>query len=60
DRELEVFNLIGQGYKTKQIAEAMHVSVKTVEAYRSKIKEKLSLKNSTELIKHAIYWVESR
>ncbi|MCX8023040.1 MAG: response regulator transcription factor [Syntrophorhabdaceae bacterium] len=60
DRELEVFNLIGQGYKPRQIADTLHVSVKTVESYRSKIKEKLNLNSSTELIKHAIYWVESR
>ncbi|OPY64806.1 MAG: Oxygen regulatory protein NreC [Syntrophorhabdus sp. PtaU1.Bin050] len=60
DRELEVFQLIGQGIGTREIAEQLHVSVKTVEAYRANIKEKLSLKNATELLKHAMHWVESR
>jgi len=60
DRELEVFQLIGQGIGTREIAEQLHVSVKTVEAYRANIKEKLSLKNGTELLKHAMHWVESR
>jgi len=60
DRELEVFNLIGQGYRTRQIADMLHVSVKTVESYRANIKEKLNLKNATELLKHAVHWVESQ
>ncbi|OPY79344.1 MAG: Oxygen regulatory protein NreC [Syntrophorhabdus sp. PtaU1.Bin153] len=60
DRELEVFQLIGQGIGTREIAEQLHVSVKTVEAYRANIKEKLSLKNATELLKHAMHWVETR
>jgi len=45
DRELEVFRLIGQGHGTRQIAEELHLSVKTVESYYAHIKEKLSLKN---------------
>ncbi len=60
DREIEVFQLIGQGYGTKQIADQLHVSIKTVESYRAKIKEKLGLKNATELVKHAIHWIELR
>ncbi|HBA53345.1 response regulator [Syntrophorhabdus aromaticivorans] len=60
DRELEVFQLIGQGIGTRAIAEQLHLSVKTVEAYRANIKEKLNLKNATELLKHAMYWIESR
>jgi DNA-binding NarL/FixJ family response regulator len=60
DRELEVFQLIGQGFATRQIADQLHVSVKTVEAYRANIKEKLNLKNATELIKHALHWIENR
>jgi DNA-binding NarL/FixJ family response regulator len=60
DRELEVFQLIGQGIGTREIAEQLHVSVKTVEAYRANIKEKLSLKNATELLKHAMHWIEAR
>jgi DNA-binding NarL/FixJ family response regulator len=60
DREMEVFQLIGQGFGTRQIAEQLHVSVKTVETYRANIKEKLNLKNATELMKHAVHWTESR
>jgi len=59
DREMEVFQLIGQGFATRQIADQLHVSVKTVEAYRANIKEKLNLRNATELMKHAIHWIES-
>lgn len=57
DRELEVFRLIGEGHSTRQIAEELHLSVRTVEAYREYIKDKLSLKNSTELVQHAFHWV---
>ncbi len=60
DRELEVFQLIGQGIGTRQIAENLNLSVKTVESYRAKIKEKLKLKNATELIKHAVHWLDAR
>ena len=60
DRELEVFQLIGQGFATRQIADQLHVSVKTVETYRANIKEKLNLKNATELMKHALHWIENR
>ena len=47
DRELEVFRLIGEGHGTRQIAEELHISVKTVESYQAHIKEKLSLKNAS-------------
>jgi DNA-binding NarL/FixJ family response regulator len=57
DRELEVFRLIGEGRSTRQIAAELHLSVRTVEAYREYIKAKLGLKNSTELIQHAFHWV---
>jgi len=56
DRELEVFRLIGQGHSTRQIAEALHISVKTVESYQAHIKEKLSLRSARELVQHAIQW----
>lgn len=59
-RELEVFQLIGKGIGTRQIADNLNVSIKTVESYRANIKEKLNLKNATELMKHAVHWVESR
>ena len=54
DRELEVFRLIGAGRSTRQIAELLHVSVKTVESYQAHIKEKLELSSARELQYHAI------
>jgi DNA-binding NarL/FixJ family response regulator len=56
DRELEVFRLIGDGHGTRQIAEELCISVKTVESYQAHIKEKLSLKNARELVQRAIQW----
>jgi DNA-binding NarL/FixJ family response regulator len=60
DRELEVFRLIGQGHGTRQIAEELHLSVKTIETYRAHIKEKLGLNNATELVRQAVQWVEQQ
>src|SRR2546423_1521550 len=60
DRELEVFRLIGEGHSTRQIAGELHLSVRTVEAYREYIKAKLNLKNSTELVQHAFHWVHHK
>jgi DNA-binding NarL/FixJ family response regulator len=57
DRELEVFELIGRGHTTRQIAQDLHLSVKTIETYRENIKAKLSLANTTELMQHAVKWV---
>lgn len=54
DRELEVFRLIGEGRSTREIAEELRLSVKTVETYQAHIKEKLGLKSGRELIQHAI------
>ncbi len=54
DRELEVFGFIGQGRGTREIAEQLHLSVKTIESHRAHIKEKLNLKNATELVHRAI------
>jgi len=59
DRELEIFRLIGQGYKPSKIAKSMHLSVKTVETYRARIKEKLNLADADELLRYAIRWVSS-
>ncbi len=56
DRELEVYRLIGEGHSTRQIAEELHISVKTVESYQAHIKEKLSLRSARELVQHAIQW----
>lgn len=57
DRELEVFELTGKGNSTRDIAERLHLSVKTVESYRARIKTKLNLENATELMVHAVKWV---
>jgi len=56
DRELEVFRLIGEGHGTRQIADDLHLSVKTIESYQAHIKEKLALRNARELVQHAIEW----
>ncbi|GAB5519785.1 MAG: response regulator transcription factor [Rhodothermales bacterium] len=60
DRELEVFELTGQGHNTRVIAERLHLSVKTVESYRSRIKEKLNLSTATELMQRAVQYVETQ
>ncbi len=57
NRELEVFELIGQGLTTKKIAGRLHLSPKTIETHREKIKTKLNLNNSTELSRRAVQWV---
>ncbi len=57
DRELQVFEMIGQGLRTKQIAEKLDLSPKTIEAHREKIKTKLNLKSGAELSRHATQWV---
>jgi DNA-binding NarL/FixJ family response regulator len=59
DRELQVFQLIGQGRATRQIAEELHISPKTVESYRAHIKVKMNLQNAHELTQHAVHWVEN-
>ncbi len=58
DRELEVFELTGQGESTKDIAQRLHVSVKTIDTYRARIKEKMHLKSANELMRRAVQWVE--
>jgi DNA-binding NarL/FixJ family response regulator len=59
DRELEVFELTGNGVSTREIAERLHLSVKTIESYRARIKNKLNLESATELMQRAVQWVES-
>jgi DNA-binding NarL/FixJ family response regulator len=59
DREFEVFQLIGQGKGTKEIAQHLNLSVKTVEVHRAKIKEKLTLQTATDLVRYAVRWTES-
>ena len=57
DRELAVFEQIGRGQSTADIAESMHLSIKTVETYRARIKAKLGLSGSNELMQRAVQWV---
>lgn len=56
DRELEVFRMLGQGKMTRQIAAELDLSIATINSFRNRIKEKLDLKNSAELVMHAIQW----
>jgi len=60
DRELEVFEFIGQGLGASEIAKKLKLSVKTIESYQAKLKEKLNLKDSSQLFQHALHWVERR
>ena len=56
DRELQVFELTGRGLNTRQIAQQLHIGVKTVETYRHRIREKLNLQHPTDLLRSAIAW----
>lgn len=60
DRELQVFQLIGRGLGTREIAENLHLSVKTVEVHRANMKHKLGISKSPELIRYAVRWMESQ
>ena len=60
DREFEVFQLIGLGRSTRDIASQLHLSTKTVEVHRVNIKAKLKIATAPELIRHAVRWIESR
>lgn len=59
NRELEVFELLGKGHGTKQVADSLGLSVKTIETYRSNIKSKLGINGSVQLVKEAAIWVNS-
>jgi len=59
DREFEIFRLIGGGYRASQIADRMHLSVKTIETYRARMKEKLNITDASKLLQYAIKWVSS-
>jgi len=59
DRELEVFQFIGKGFSTNEIADKLNLSSKTIGTYRERIKEKLHLRNARELIRHSMLWVEN-
>lgn len=60
DRELEIFQLIGRGRGTRDIARDLHISVKTIESHRAHIKEKMNLKSGMELIQYSIQWAQER
>jgi DNA-binding NarL/FixJ family response regulator len=60
DRELEVFELLGQGRKTREIAHDLHLSIKTVQTYCEHLKEKLLLRDGTSLVRFAVQWVEAQ
>jgi len=59
DRELEVFRMIGEGFSTREMAEKLHLSIKTIETYRAHIKDKLGLQDASELLRTAIQWVNT-
>lgn len=59
DREFEVFQLIGRGHNTRQIAEELKLSPKTVDVHRANLKEKLGLEDMTALVRYAVRWMES-
>jgi DNA-binding NarL/FixJ family response regulator len=60
DRELHVLQLLGRGLGTRAIAEQLHVSIKTVESYRARLKEKMNLRSGTELVRFAVRWAEDK
>ena len=60
DRELDVFRLMGQGKGTRQIAEELNLTVPTISSFRARIKEKLQVKNSAELVLQAIRWMQEQ
>ena len=60
DRELEVLQLLGQGVPTREVADRLNLSIKTIESYRANIKRKLELRNATELMRYAVKWVQTQ
>lgn len=60
DRELEVVQLIGRGLSSREIAESLNLSVKTIESHRAHVKEKLNLRNATELVQFSVQWVDQQ
>lgn len=59
DRELQVFELTGRGLNTRQIAQQLHIGVKTVETYRHRIREKLKIEHARDLLQSAIAWAHA-
>jgi DNA-binding NarL/FixJ family response regulator len=60
DREFEVFQLIGQGRSSREVAQQLRLSVKTVEVHRANIRRKMALKSGAELVRFAIRWTEAQ
>lgn len=60
DRELEVFKLIGAGVSTREISQRLNLSMKTVDAHRRHMREKLNLRSTSELIRYATQWISDR
>jgi DNA-binding NarL/FixJ family response regulator len=60
DRELEVYQMIGAGRATREIATSLNLSVKTIATHRENIKHKLNLQTSTELVRHAVHWAQTQ
>jgi len=60
DREFEIFRLIAEGHRASQIAKKLYLSVKTVDTYRGRLKEKLNLDSANELLQYAIKWAKSQ
>ncbi len=60
DRELEVFQMLGEGKSSREIAELLNLTIPTIHSFRNRIKEKLQLRNSTELVLHAMQWARER
>lgn len=60
DREFQVFNMIGNGMRNRQIAEILHLSIKTIDTFRENIKHKLNLKSASELTQYAVKWMLSK
>lgn len=60
DRELQVLNMIGRGLSTREIGEELNLSIKTIESHRQRIKRKLSLSTSAQLVQYAVSWYSGR
>lgn len=60
DRELEVFEYMGRGFTTREIAEKLVLSPKTIDSYRARVKDKLSIESNAELMRRAVVWVENQ
>jgi DNA-binding CsgD family transcriptional regulator len=58
DRELEVFEMIGRGLGTTEIARKLHLSVKTIDTHRASIRDKLGLKDAKQIVHHAVQWIQ--